>query len=130
MPDQPLPMDPGARETIDPPPAPADRETIDPPATDPAATVDPQPLPVDGRAPTTPTSFGRFVIRDFLGEGVFGAVYRAYDPQLDREVALKVAKAAALAPERIERFRREARASAGLRHPNIVPLFEAGEADG
>src|SRR5947209_912704 len=97
------------------------------PAADPDATVDPQPVQSAGSSPTLPTSFGRFEVRDFLGEGSFGTVYRAYDPQLDREVALKVAKPGAASPER---FRREAKASANLRHPNIVPLFEAGEADG
>jgi serine/threonine protein kinase len=102
-------------------------ETLDPPATDPTATLDPQPRSIDGSAITLPTQFGRFQIRDFLGEGSFGAVYRAFDPQLDREVALKVAKPGAVSPKR---FRAEVRASAGLRHPNIVPLYEAGESDG
>ena len=74
---------------------------------------------------------GRFTLRGRLGAGAFGEVYRAYDPQLDREVALKVAKPAALStPERKQRFLREAKAAANLRHPNIVPLFDAGEADG
>jgi serine/threonine-protein kinase len=71
---------------------------------------------------------GRFQIQEILGEGTFGTVYRAHDPLLDRCVALKVAKASVLSAERAERFRREARASAGLRHPHIVPLFETGEA--
>jgi formylglycine-generating enzyme required for sulfatase activity len=75
-------------------------------------------------------SVGRFAIRGFLGAGTFGVVHRAHDPQLDREVALKVAPAAGQSPERMQRFRREARTAAGLRHPHIVPLFEAGEADG
>src|SRR6202011_6036658 len=70
---------------------------------------------------------GRFEVRQRLGEGAFGVVYRAYDPQLDREVALKVAKAEMLAtPQRVERFLREAKAAAQLRHPHIVPLFETG----
>jgi eukaryotic-like serine/threonine-protein kinase len=74
-----------------------------------------------------PVQIGRFLIRQQLGEGAFGVVYLAYDPHLDREVALKVAKATQLAtPQRIERFLREAKSAAHLRHPHIVPLFETG----
>lgn len=70
---------------------------------------------------------GRFAINQRLGEGAFGVVYRAYDPQLDREVALKVAKPGTLQSSRhVERFLREAKSAAQLRHPNIVPLYEAG----
>src|SRR5205085_5096792 len=113
MPDHQLPTDLSAGETIDPPPDPAAGETLDPPATDPDATLDPQP-PANSTAATLPAAIGRFQIRDFLGEGSFGTVYRAYDPQLDREVALKVAKPGIVSPGR---FRCEARASANLRHP-------------
>jgi tetratricopeptide (TPR) repeat protein len=96
-----------------------------------APTIDPAVPPMESTATTElPAKIGRFLIRGFLGAGAFGTVYRAYDPQLEREVALKVAKAAGQSPERIQRFRREARAAAGLRHPHIVPLFEAGEVDG
>jgi tRNA A-37 threonylcarbamoyl transferase component Bud32 len=77
-----------------------------------------------------PKRFGRFAVRAKLGEGAFGDVFLAHDPQLDREVALKVAKREALGtPDRAQRFFREARAAANLRHPNIVPLFETGTAD-
>ena len=70
---------------------------------------------------------GRFEVRERLGAGAFGAVYRAYDPQLDREVALKVPHSIALdSSKRIERFLREAKAAARLRHPHIVPVFDAG----
>src|SRR4051812_5715551 len=76
---------------------------------------------------TLPRQIGRFEVRARLGAGAFGAVYRAYDPQLDREVALKVPHATALDnPKRVERFLREARAAAQLRHPHIVPVFDAG----
>src|SRR5262245_37750526 len=72
-------------------------------------------------------SVGRFVIRQRLGAGAFGGVYRAYDPQLDREVALKVPPPGTLdSPGRVERFLREAKAAANLRHPHIVPLYESG----
>lgn len=74
-----------------------------------------------------PERIGRFLIRELLGEGAFGVVYRAYDPQLDREVALKVAKPGTLkTAKHVERFLREAKSAARLRDPNIVPLFETG----
>ena len=76
----------------------------------------------------TPAQVGRFQIRQCLGWGTFGTVYRAYDPQLDREVALKVPKPEVLdRPGRVERFLREGRAAARLRHPHIIPVFEAGQ---
>jgi formylglycine-generating enzyme required for sulfatase activity len=103
---------------------------------DPHATVDPTPAPAGDTAIDLASgvrncgSIGRFTIRGFLGAGTFGTVYRAHDPQLDREIALKTAPAAGQSLERMQRFRREACTAAGLRHPHIVPLFEAGEADG
>jgi tetratricopeptide (TPR) repeat protein len=70
---------------------------------------------------------GRFEIRRELGQGAFGMVFLASDPQLGREVALKVPRPEALlTPELRERFVREARAAAGLDHPNLVPVYEAG----
>ncbi|MBO0698461.1 MAG: DUF1080 domain-containing protein, partial [Zavarzinella sp.] len=61
----------------------------------------------------------------------FGRVYRATDPQLGRDVAIKVPLPAALANDTDrERFLREARAAAGLHHPNICPVHEVGEQDG
>jgi tRNA A-37 threonylcarbamoyl transferase component Bud32 len=70
---------------------------------------------------------GRFVVRARLGAGAFGTVYRAYDPQLDREVALKVPNPGVLdSPTRVERFLREAKAAANLRHPHVVPVYDAG----
>jgi WD40 repeat protein len=78
-----------------------------------------------------PERVGRFEVRAKLGAGAFGTVYRAYDPQLDREVALKVPQAGTLdTPKRVERFLREARAAAGLRHPHIVPVYDAGQDGG
>jgi serine/threonine protein kinase len=80
-------------------------------------------------APGLPwTHLGRFEIRRELGKGGFGIVYLAYDPVLGRELALKVPRVeVAVTPELRERFGREARAAAGLEHPNIVPVYEAGE---
>jgi hypothetical protein len=75
-----------------------------------------------------PTAIGRFRIRRELGRGGYGIVFQAYDPQLGREVALKVPRAEAVfTPELRERFLREARAAAVLDHPNVVPVYDAGE---
>jgi WD40 repeat protein len=75
-----------------------------------------------------PARFGRFEVRRWVGEGSFAEVYEGHDPQLDREVALKVAKPGTLGTaRRVRRFLREARAAGNLRHPNIVPLYETGE---
>ena len=75
-----------------------------------------------------PAGLGRFAIRRELGRGAFGVVYLAYDPRLRRELALKVPRAEVLlTPELRRRFQHEAMAAAGLDHPNIVPVYEAGE---
>jgi serine/threonine protein kinase len=75
-----------------------------------------------------PRRVGRFVPRAEIGRGAFGIVYRAYDPQLDREVALKVSQAGVLdTPQRVARFLREGRAAARLLHPHIVPIYDAGQ---
>src|SRR5262249_2284971 len=82
-----------------------------------------------GAAPTPAlTHLGRFEIRRELGRGAFGMVFLAHDPRLGREVALKAPRPDALVtPEWRERFLREARAAASLDHPNLVPVYEAGE---
>ena len=70
---------------------------------------------------------GRFEVRKRIGAGAFGTVYRAFDPTLGREVALKVPRAAAMErPEVRARFLREPKAAAQLRHPHIVPVYDAG----
>ena len=66
-----------------------------------------------------------------IGEGGMGEVYRAHDTKLDREIALKILPAdMARDPERVERFEREARAVAALKHPNIVTIYSVEEAGG
>jgi serine/threonine protein kinase len=71
-------------------------------------------------------TFGRFQLRELLGDGGFGQVYQAYDPRLDRDVALKVLKQPDPGERVMERFFREARAAARLDHPNIVTVYDAG----
>jgi tRNA A-37 threonylcarbamoyl transferase component Bud32 len=78
---------------------------------------------------SAPTKIGRFQIQRPLGQGGYGLVFRAYDPQLDRDVAIKVPRIEAILNEEMaSRFTREARAAAALSHPNIVPVFESGSA--
>jgi WD40 repeat protein len=85
------------------------------------------PSVTDQPPPPSLGQLGRFQLRAALGQGGFGMVYRAYDPVLDREVALKVPKFPPDQPEKVERFLREAKAAARLRHPNIVAVFESGK---
>jgi serine/threonine protein kinase len=71
--------------------------------------------------------FPHWQAKGLLGRGGMGAVYHFYQPDLDRDVAVKLLPIEASADERqVQRFRREARALARLRHPNIVALHEAG----
>jgi WD40 repeat protein/serine/threonine protein kinase len=79
---------------------------------------------------TVPARVGRFRLIRELGHGSFGIVFLADDPVLHRQVAVKVPRPEALFTSDLrQRFLREARAAAGLDHPHIVPVHEAGEAD-
>lgn len=72
----------------------------------------------------------RFELRSELGVGSFGYVFRAWDPRLQREVALKVQRAGSLATrDEAQRFLREARSAAQLKHPAIVSLYETGQTE-
>ncbi|HEV3082051.1 MAG TPA: protein kinase, partial [Gemmataceae bacterium] len=74
---------------------------------------------------------GKFQVLEILGRGAFGCVYKARDPGLDRLVAIKVPRAGSLAgPGDADRFLREGRSVAQLRHPGIVPVYEVGSTDG
>ena len=75
-------------------------------------------------------SIGRYRVLALLGRGGMGAVYRAHDERLDRDVALKFLPAhAAAEPDAARRFLVEARAAAALAHPNVCTVHEIGEAD-
>jgi serine/threonine protein kinase len=80
---------------------------------------------------TPGTRLGSYEVLAAIGEGGMGEVYRAHDPRLGRDVALKVLPPdVAHDPVRLERFRREARAVAALNHPHIVTIYSTEEADG
>lgn len=75
-------------------------------------------------------SIGRFEILRLIGQGGFGLVFLAHDPELGRDVALKIPRAqTVMTREMRERFLREGRSTASLSHPNIVPVYEAGRID-
>jgi WD40 repeat protein/tRNA A-37 threonylcarbamoyl transferase component Bud32 len=75
-------------------------------------------------------TLGKFELIEAVGSGAFGTVYRARDPQLDRTVAIKVPRSGRLADRAdLDRFLREARSVARLRHPAIVPVHEVGQLD-
>jgi serine/threonine protein kinase len=75
-----------------------------------------------------PEQFGRYRIVRKLGEGGMGEVYLAHDPNLNRDVALKVCKQVDN-PKALERFRKEAEAAARLRHQHLCPVYDYGVHD-
>src|SRR5262249_55698311 len=81
--------------------------------------------------PLAPGSkLGPYEILAALGAGGMGEVYRARDPRLGREVAIKILPSGAGSdPERLRRFEQEARATAALNHPNILAVFDIGSQD-
>src|SRR5262245_3042017 len=77
------------------------------------------------------TKLGRYEIRAKLGEGGMGEVYRALDPAINREVAIKILPAAFSADkERLARFEQEAQAAGALNHPNILVIHHIDVHDG
>jgi serine/threonine protein kinase len=74
-----------------------------------------------------PMRVGKYLVLSHLGSGGMGVVYKARDEELGRPVALKIlARALSDKPERVDRFRREARHAARLHHENIVTIYEFG----
>ncbi|MCX4241213.1 serine/threonine-protein kinase [Paraliomyxa miuraensis] len=81
--------------------------------------------------PTHPVSVGRYTVLGPIGSGGMGSVMRAFDPELQREVALKLLRAERMGDASTRaRLVQEARAMARLSHPNVAMVFEVGEADG
>ncbi|HNT76024.1 MAG TPA: protein kinase, partial [Anaerolineae bacterium] len=76
-------------------------------------------------------TLGQYQVVASIGQGGMGAVYRAHDTRLDREVAVKVLPPElARDQEFVERFEREAHTAAALDHPNIVAIYNIGEHEG
>ncbi|PYO26667.1 MAG: hypothetical protein DMD73_11905 [Gemmatimonadetes bacterium] len=73
---------------------------------------------------------GKFELHELIGEGAMGEVWRAYDSVIRRYVALKLLSRAGRSADARERLLREARAAGALQHPNIVTIYDLGEADG
>lgn len=78
------------------------------------------------------TVVDRYILVDHLGSGGLGDVYKAYDPELDRRIAIKVLRSSVLDAETAlglsrDRLRREAQALAKLHHPNVVAVYDVGE---
>src|SRR5215207_10301962 len=83
------------------------------------------------RAMKVLSRIGGYELLDVLGRGGMGVVYRARHPGLERVVALKVVPDERSADVQFrERFRREALAAAAVEHPHVVPVYDAGDADG
>jgi tetratricopeptide (TPR) repeat protein/tRNA A-37 threonylcarbamoyl transferase component Bud32 len=94
---------------------------------------------VDGGTPDSPrklqtrkfergAAVGRYIMLDRLGGGGMGVVYAAYDPELDRKIAIKLVRASA-ATEARDRLLREAQAMARLSHPNVIAVYDVGTVD-
>src|SRR5512132_2656766 len=85
------------------------------------AALAPAPSPLE-RGQTV----GRYIVLGALGQGGMGVVYGAYDPELDRKVALKVLRPGKDGGDGQARLLREAQAMARISHPNVIPVFDVG----
>jgi serine/threonine protein kinase len=93
--------------------------------------VDTAAAPAWFSTPMKPSAWGHFEIQNELGRGGMGIVYRARDKKLDRDIALKVLTPEAYKqPHACERFLREAKAAAVVRHPNVVMIYSVEVFDG
>ena len=81
-------------------------------------------------APVVVEQWGRFLLRRKLGQGGYGDVYSAYDPQLDRVVALKLLKPSRCSSDQAQQLLGEARMLAQVRHPNVASVYGADLYDG
>jgi serine/threonine-protein kinase len=78
-----------------------------------------------------PERLGKYEIRSALGKGAMGVVYKGFDPNIERLVAIKTIRKDLVEPELavqyMARFKNEAKAAGRLHHPNIVGIYEYGE---
>ena len=125
-----FPVEEKASSTIMRPPERSPAPESSPPA---AAPPPPEPSDVQVRPPSGSVDIGplrerigRYEVRALLGQGGMSKVYRAHDPELNRDVAVKVLSIRFESPDARARFEREARISASLNHPSIVPIYDAG----
>ena len=73
---------------------------------------------------------GRYRVLELLGEGSMAEVYKAYDPEIDRTLALKILKDEWCQDEEyVKRFLREAKAAGAFSHPNIVTVYDIGQVE-
>ena len=79
---------------------------------------------------STGSQLGRYELVGKLGAGGMSVVYLAYDPNLDRKVALKLMRTRSVGPDASRRLQREAQALAKLSHPNVVPVYDVGTVGG
>ena len=84
---------------------------------------------LDWRPSAQSRQLGKYELLEPVGVGSFCTVYKARDHELDRTVAIKVPRASHLAEDDLQRFQREARSVAQLRHPSIVSVYEIGQWD-
>lgn len=88
-------------------------------------------MPAASATAASPTRIGRFELRRVLGKGAQASVWLAFDPRLEREVAVKLMRAGSAAdPAAVHQWLQEARNVSRLTHPHIVPVFEADTHDG
>ena len=87
-------------------------------------------LPMDALAQLNAALTGRYEIEREIGAGGMATVYLARDVRHDRKVALKVLRPELGAVLGVERFLAEIKVTANLQHPNLLPLFDSGEAEG
>jgi serine/threonine protein kinase/formylglycine-generating enzyme required for sulfatase activity len=112
-----------ARHMVSPSPLPAGQDSSQLPG-------DTGPEPAGPRAAGMPVLLGRYRITEQLGVGGFGVVYKAYDAELQREVAIKVPHPHRIStPKDTEAYLREARILASLDHPGIVPVYDVGRTE-
>ncbi|MEW6369164.1 MAG: serine/threonine-protein kinase [Acidobacteriota bacterium] len=74
-----------------------------------------------------PQKIGKYLVREVLGKGGMGIVYRAYDPILNRDVAIKMMVSSMADEELVRRFYREAQSLGKLQHPNIIKIYDLGQ---